>query len=554
MAGFDVIVIGAGSAGCAVAGRVAQAGARVLLLEAGGGDRHPLIRMPAGWPMASVQPRFGWGYASEPEAQTGGRVLDLPRGRLMGGTSSINGMMYSRGHAEDYDAWAAMGLTGWGYADVLPYFRRSERNWRGNNVWHGGEGPVHVSPNRRDGRLYGPMLAAARELGFAENEDFNALEQAGFGMPDFTVDRTRRESSATAYLGLARDGAEIEVRQGVTVLRLVVEKGRARGVETVRNGHLEVVHADEIVLSAGTFNSPKLLMLSGIGDAAALKAHDIATVTDLPAVGRNLQDHPMVQMAFAVARPLGFEARLRLDRLAGAALSWMARRDGLLNEAPLSIQGYLRRDGGDGRPDTQFQVSHGSPMSRPWFPGWRRPAADVLGVGVLQLDPSGSGSVTLRSADPLAPPSIRLNLLSTKEDMRAARDMMAFTRRFFATDALRDLVAGEILPGSGVAGVDAEEAFLRQSIVTGAHPACTCAMGTDPAASVVDPSLKVHGIEGLRVADASIMPRIVRGNTSAPAMMIGEKAADIIMGWQKAPLRPASPFPGVARQSGALSA
>lgn len=550
MAGFDVIVIGAGSAGCAIAGRIAQSGARVLLLEAGGEDRHPLIRMPAGWPMASAQSRFGWNYVSEPEAQTAGRSLDLPRGRLMGGTSSINGMMYSRGHAEDYDAWAAMGLGGWGYADVLPYFRRSERNWRGQDIWHGGDGPVHVSPNRRDDRLYGLMLAAAKELGFTENGDFNALEQSGFGMPDFTVHRTRRESAATAYLNLARDGGTIEVWQGASVTRIVVEQGRARGVDILRDGNTEIVHAGEVVLSAGAFNSPKLLMLSGIGDAANLKSHGIATIANLPAVGRNLQDHPMVQMAFAVSRPLGFEARLRLDRLAGAALAWMARRDGLLNEAPLSIQGYVRRAGGAGRPDTQFQVSHGSPMSRPWFPGWRSPATDMLGVGVLQLDPTGTGSVMLRSADPLEPPAIRLNLLSTQQDMQAARDMMAFTRRFFATSALRDLVSGEVVPGASVQGAGGKDAYLRQSIVTGAHPACTCAMGTDPVQSVVDVTLKVHGVEGLRVADASIMPRIVRGNTSAPAMMIGEKAADMILGRKTSALPAATPSPQFASREG----
>ena len=526
-----VIVIGAGSAGCALAGRLAASGERrVLLLEAGGGNLHPLITAPIAWPMASIDPRFGWGYQGEAEAALAGRGLEFPRGRLIGGTASINGMMYSRGQREDYDGWSAQGLDGWSYADVLPYFRRGEENWRGSSTWHGGDGPVAVAANTRVPKFYDALLAAARELGFEENEDFNGAGQAGFGIPDFTVRRARRESSATAYLNLSQAARQLVVRRQVHVSRIIVEHGRATGVELLQAGGCEILRADEIVLAAGTFNSPHLLMLSGIGEADALRRHGIDVAADLPAVGRNLQDHPMLLMAYAASAPLGFEERLRLDRLAGSVLAWLLRIGGLLNEAPLGIQGFVNRSDPDARPDTQFQVAIGSPMSRPWLPGWRKPSPDTIGVGILQLDPRGRGAVELRSSDPLQLPAVRSNFLLDAHDRQAARDMFAFARRFFATAAMQELAGPELMPGATIADEAEIDRFIAGSLVSGAHPVGTCAMGKDPASSVVDSSLRVHGIEGLRIADASIMPTIIRGNTSAPAMMIGEKAADLMLG------------------------
>jgi choline dehydrogenase len=527
----DVIVIGAGSAGCALAGRLAASGERrVLLLEAGSGNRHPLITAPIAWPMASIDPRFGWGYQGESEQQLGGRGLDMPRGRLMGGTASINGMMYSRGQREDYDGWHAQGLDGWSYADVLPYFRRTEANWRGSTQWHGGGGPVAVTSNRRFPRLYDSLLAAARELGFDENEDFNGASQAGFGIPDFTVRRTRRESSATAYLKLPQVERRLAIRRQVQVLRIIVERGRATGVELLQPQGPEVLQADEIVLAVGTFNSPHLLLLSGIGAADALRRHGIDVVADLPAVGRNLQDHPMLLMAYAASAPLGFEERLRLDRLAGSALAWLLRIGGLLDEAPLGIQGFVNRTDPAARPDTQFQVAFGSPMSRPWLPGWRKASPDSFGVGALQLDPQGRGVVELKSSDPRELPAVRSNFLLDARDRQAAREMFAFVRRFFATTAMQKLTGVELIPGATIADEADIDRFIANSLVSGAHPVGTCAMGNDPASSVVDSVLRVHGIDGLRIADASIMPTIIRGNTSAPAMMIGDKAADLMLG------------------------
>lgn len=532
----DVIVIGAGSAGCALAGRLAASGERrILLLEAGGGNRHPLITAPVAWPIASTDPRFGWGYQGECEEQLGGRGLDMPRGRLMGGTASVNGMMYSRGQREDYDGWHAQGLDGWSFADVLPYFRRSEANWRGSSQWHGGDGPVSVTSNRRVPRHYDSLLTAARELGFDENEDFNGARQAGFGIPDFTVRRTRRESTATAYLEQPQAERQLAIRRQVQVSRIVVEHGRATGVELLQPHGPVVLQADEIVLAAGTFNSPHLLLLSGIGAADALRRHGIVVEADLPAVGRNLQDHPMVQMGFAASASLGFEERLRVDRLAGSALAWLLRIGGLLDEAPLGIQGFVNRTDADARPDTQFQVAFGSPMSRPWLPGWRKPSPDIIGVGVLQLDPKARGVVELKSSDPQQLPAVRSNFLLDAYDRRAAREMFAFVRRFFATAAMQKLAGVELMPGAAVADEAEIDRFIANSLVSGAHPVGTCAMGNDPASSVVDSALRVHGIEGLRIADASIMPTIIRGNTSAPAMMIGEKAADLILGRELPP-------------------
>jgi len=536
MATYDFIVVGSGSAGGTLAGRLAEDSAhRVLMLEAGGGNRHLMVRVPIAWHAASEVPKFTWGYETAPEENTGNRILAQPCGHLLGGSSSINGMMYSRGNKGDYDEWAQLGLTGWSYAEVLPYFRKAEANWRGETPYHGGSGPFTVSRNPCDPLVYPAMIAAAKKLGFEELDDFHGPSQEGFGMPDFSVRRGERESSVTAFVDPVAGRKNLTVATGAQVLRILFDGKRAIGVEYRQNGRVKQAHAHEIIVSAGAFNSPRLLLLSGIGPADELSALGIEPLRDLPAVGRNLQDHPLVPAVFQAAGELSFDRMLRLDRLGISCLQWALTKSGPLTSAPLSVQAYVRTQAESDRPDTQFQVSHVSFLARPWFPGWRKGAGHQFTAAAMQLRPEGRGSVTLRSKDPAVPPVIRLGLLSTEKDRQAARDMLDFIRDFFATEPVASLVAKELLPGTGDRSKAEVDAYLRNTIQTGSHPASTCAMGTDPASSVVDAQLRVRGIEGLRIADTSVMPRIVSGNTSAPAIMIAEKAADLILG------RPALP-------------
>lgn len=349
-------------------------------------------------------------------------------------------------------------------------------------------------------------------------------------MPDFTVRRGHRESSATAYLDPVAHRPNLRVETGARTTRLLLQGTRVVGVEYLRDGQVQQAMADEVIVSGGSFNSPQILMLSGIGPAAALAAAGVPAVHDLPAVGQHLQDHPLVPVAYQASRPFGFEKMMRLDQLFIAALRWGLGGKGPLGEAPLSVQAYVRSQASSAGPDTQFQVSHVSFAARPWFPGWRKGAGHQFTAAAMQMRPLGRGEVSLRSADPLAPPRIRLGLLSHPGDLQFARDMLAFIRRFFATEPVRSLVATELMPGAAVNDRAAIDAYLRTVVQTGMHPTSSCAMGLDPTTSVVDAQLRVHGLQGVRVADASVMPTIVSGNTSAPAMMIGEKAADLILG------------------------
>ncbi|TAJ94401.1 MAG: choline dehydrogenase [Gammaproteobacteria bacterium] len=528
MESCDYVIIGAGSAGCVLANRLsADPGVTVHLLEAGGSDAHDLIRMPVAWMRASEKPEFSWGQVAGPEIHAGERLIPQTRGRLLGGSSSINGMMYIRGRPEDYDAW---GLPGWRYADLLPYFRRSEDNWRGESRWHGSGGPMRVGRLAPDPDHYPALLAAAQALGYREIPDFSAAEAEGFGLPDFTTWSGQRVSTATAFLKPARQRRNLRIVTAAQATRVLLEGRRAAGVEYLQDGEKKTIRAiREVILCAGAFNSPQLLQISGIGPAKVLHAAGIPRLHELPGVGANLQDHPMILAAWQAREPRTFERHLRLDRLLLAAIRWKLFGTGPLAVQPMSIQGFLKSEPGLDRPDTQFQVIHVSYMARPWFP-WLRPGAGhQISSGALLLNPESRGSVNAVSIDPRVAPSIHLNLLEKEADLWAMMRMFRFMRRFFATGPAAELVTGEVVPGPEVDGDAGIEAYIRAAAITGMHSSGTCAMGNDPM-SVVDPELKVHGIDGLRVADASIMPRIVRGNTNAPAIMIAEKAADLILG------------------------
>ncbi|MBO9669977.1 MAG: GMC family oxidoreductase N-terminal domain-containing protein [Sphingobium sp.] len=523
----DFVIIGAGSAGCVLANRLSEDPTnKVILLEAGGECRHPLIDMPLTWMQAAANRRFIWGNESEPDPARLGRTEPVPRGKVLGGSSSINGTMYVRGAALDYDAWAASGLNGWNYADVLPYFKRSEHHWRGETTEHGGTGPMYVSPMRPDPVLFPAFAETAEGLGYNVVPDFNVAAPEGFGMPDCTIKDGRRHSTARAFLDAAKRRANLKVETNAQVTRIIVEDGRATGVEYMRNGQTHFVWVDrEVVLSAGAINSPQILMLSGIGAAAHLKETGIEPLLDLPGVGANLQDHPIALSFWAASKPVTFDSKIRLDRLVGSFLQWQLTGKGTMSQSPMSIQGFLRSSPAQDRPDWQFQIVHSSYAARPWFPGWRKGAGHQFSLGVLLLNPESRGSVTLRSLDPADLPKVQLNFLSADGDVVRLRDAVRFMRKFMTASPANELVGAELAPGESITDADeAIDGWNRATVMSGGHAACTCSMGT-----VVDATLKLRGIDGLRVVDASVMPNLIRGNTNAPVIMIAEKAADMIL-------------------------
>jgi choline dehydrogenase len=529
---YDYIVIGAGSSGCVVAARLSEdKDVRVLVLEAGGKDDHPLIAMPLGFLRAMLNPKFSWGYTSEPEPHLGDRRMMLPRGRLLGGSSSINGMFYMRGHPRDFDTWRQMGCEGWSYADVLPYFKRMETSWRGAGKYHGGSGPLHVVPIDTRKLLHEPLMKTAPLTGYPISEDISAELPEGFSKGEVTIDkRGRRASTSRAYLHPAMHRPNLTVETGALTTRVLIEHGRAVGVEYSKDGQLRQVRAErEVILSGGAYNSPQLLMLSGIGPADELREHGINALVDLPGVGRNLSEHPNVMMQFAAKSPVTFLRELRYDRAIVSAIQWALFGNGPFATQINSCNIVIRTAPELEMPDIQIMCNPVRMDAALWFPGVTKVLDHHFQVGVVVLHPLSRGSVKLRSASPLDPPKIHLNIMNDPAEYEIMRRGIREARRIYRTGAQGELTGEELTPGSRVE-TDAElDAFIRSSCAVTQHPVGTCSMGIGTAA-VVSPELKVIGVEGLRVADASVMPTVPGGNTNAAAIMVGEKAADLILG------------------------
>ncbi|MEO6040348.1 MAG: GMC family oxidoreductase N-terminal domain-containing protein [Croceibacterium sp.] len=530
--GFDYIVVGAGSSGCVVAARLSEDPRnRVLLFEAGGRDDHLYLKMPLAFLKAMPDPRFNWTYLTEPEPHLDGRRLPLPRGRVIGGSGSINGMFAMRGHPRDYDQWAQMGAAGWAYADVLPYFRKSEDSWRGEGPYHGAGGPVHVRPIDSPHLLHDEMMATAAAAGFATSDDLAGERPEGFARGEQTVDRRgRRVSAATAYLRPARVRVNLEVRSGVLVRRLVFEGRRCVGVEIDHGGTPKVLRARrEVIVSGGAYNSPHLLMLSGIGPAAHLRDHGIEVLHDSPGVGRNLQEHPTASLEFNARAPVTFLNQLRWDKIALNTLRWALTGGGPMATQVNSCNVVIRTAEHLERPDLQIMVNPIRFDAMPWFPGVRAVQEHVFWAGLVQLHPESRGWVELKSADPREVAAVTLNVMAEQADREQMRRAIRTARAIYHTPPMGDLVAGERTPGEAVQSDDELDAFIRANCYVAMHPTSTCAMGMGER-SVVDPELQVIGVEGLRIADASVMPTVPGGNTNLPCIMIGEKAADLIRG------------------------
>ncbi|MEK1889861.1 MAG: choline dehydrogenase [Phyllobacterium sp.] len=524
----DFVIIGSGSAGSAMAYRLSEDGKHtVIVVEYGGTDIGPFIQMPAALSFPMNMSTYDWGFSSEPEPHLGGRRLVTPRGKVLGGSSSINGMVYVRGHAHDFDHWAESGATGWSYADVLPYFKRMENSHGGEAGWRGTNGPLNVQRGRRDNPLFHAFVDAGREAGFEVTDDYNGSKQEGFGAMEQTIYKGRRWSTANAYLRPALKRKNVNLVNGFA-RRVIIENQRAKGVEIARRGRTEIIRARrEVVIAASSINSPKLLMLSGIGSAAHLKAHGIDVVADRPGVGQNLQDHLEVYIQQESLQPITLNSKLGLVSKAMIGAEWLFFKSGHGATNHFESAAFVRSKPGIDYPDIQY---HFLPAAIR-YDGKAAAKGHGFQAHVGPMRSKSRGNVTLRSSDPFEKPKIIFNYMSHPDDWTEFRHAVRLTREIFAQPALTPYRGREISPGSDVRSDEEIDRFLTEHAESAFHPCGTCKMGaiSDPMA-VVDPQCRVIGVEGLRVADSSIFPRVTNGNLNGPSIMTGEKASDHILG------------------------
>jgi len=527
---YDYIVVGAGSAGCVLANRLSEdEGARVLLLEAGGKDSHPYIHTPLGLGLMHKTRMFDWGYDSEPEPHLNGRRIEAMRGKVLGGSSSINVMAFTRGDPADYDRWAQKGALGWSYEDVLPYFKRVERWEDGENEWRGAQGHIGVEWARTKDPLYDAWIEAAKAAGYPHVEDYNAATHEGFGRSQYSIRDGRRSSAAAAYLKPALKRRNLTVETGALTTRVLMQGTKATGIEYVQNGQtIRATAENEVILSGGAFNTPQILMLSGIGPAAHLKEVGIAPVIDLP-VGRNLQDHPAALIMYSRTGAGPFRDAMRFDRMAMGMISAHLFGTGVATVVPGGLHAFIKTGPELAVPDIEFMFRGAPTNAHLWFPPVRRAYADGYGIRPTLLHPESRGEVKLSASDPRAHPRIVFNLLSAPADLAKLRDGFKRAREVAMQKPLDPYRGEETSPGDKVK-TDAEiDAWLKKTVITAHHPASTCPMGTTQDC-VLDPEMRARGTERLRVVDASAMPDLVSAHINATVLMMAEKAADMIRG------------------------
>ncbi|WP_373502058.1 choline dehydrogenase [Aestuariivirga sp.] len=539
---FDFIIVGAGSAGCVMANRLSEDGKNsVLVLEYGGSDRGPFIQMPSALSYPMNMSLYNWGFETEPEPHLNGRRLATPRGKVVGGSSSINGMVYVRGHAKDFDTWEEMGAKGWGYRHVLPYFKRQETSHGGEDGWRGTDGPMHVKRGSLDNPLYAAFIEAGREAGYPVTPDYNGCQQEGFGAMEMTVHNGIRWSAANAYLKPAMKRGNIRLVTHAFAHRILLEGRKAVGVEYDVRGKLRQAHARrEVIVAASSINSPKILQMSGIGAPETLKAADIDVVHALPGVGENLQDHLEIYFQIRSKEPITLYSQLNLVSKGMIGAEWLLMKSGLGTTNHFESCGFIRSRAGIEYPDIQY---HFLPAAMR-YDGTAAFNDHGFQVHVGPMRSKSRGHVRVKSKDPHEAPSILFNYLSHPEDLPEWRAAVRLTREIFQQSAMQKYAAEEIQPGAAVNSDDAIDAFIREHCESAYHPCGTCRMGSanDPM-SVVDHECRVIGIENLRVADSSIMPQVTNGNLNAPTLMIGEKASDHILG--REPVAPSNQEPWI---------